>query len=128
MALDALTTGAPPVDADPDVWLRTQFETLGVREAPDLDLLEAEDLLPDPARLTGSPAWEVERTLDEFPRSWRYQDGVYDVQVRALAAKVVLVASNKVAKRAKDPPRHVLPGFRGFSVILSNASREVRLR
>ena len=123
--LERLACDAPP---PLEVWLRARLEALGVEAGGDLDLLEVDDLVPDVAAETGVASWDLERLTADFPREWLWQDGRYVCEVRAAAGRVSLVATNKVAKRAKDPPKHVVPSFRGFVVELVNGSRRVRVR
>ena len=117
--------GAVP---DSTQWLRDRFEALGVVESSDLQLVEAEDLLPDLEADTGLSAWELDSLQQAFPATWTHDGATYRCEVLVKRALVRLVLAKKATKRVKDPPRGALPKFRGFAVELRDGSRVVRLR
>ncbi|MFT6400536.1 MAG: hypothetical protein ACJAYU_005314 [Bradymonadia bacterium] len=116
------------VPETPEDWLRAQFEELGVREASDLELVEADDLLPDVAKRTGAAEWDVDEIRQAFPLEWTFDGATYSCEVLARRRIVRLRLVAKATKRVKDPPRNALPAFKGFAVELHVGSRTLRLR
>ncbi|MFT4702588.1 MAG: ATP-dependent helicase HrpB, partial [Bradymonadia bacterium] len=120
--------GKGKAPAEPGVWLRERLEELGVQDPEDTTLIGADDLLPDVEADTGMAAWDLERLLGEMPRTWEYLGAQYSCDVNPVAARVTLRPANKAARGAKEPPRSVLPSYRGFRIFYEKASRVVQLR
>ena len=118
----------PPVSSDPEEWLTQRFANLGLQTNEDFALLENEDLVPKLDRETGIPVWAYQPLVDAFPRMWTYQGAVYRCEVVPSSRKVVLSPHNAAARKAKEPPRTVLPRFHDFSVLFRQASRILKLR
>ena len=112
---------------DERVWLVSRLEALGLESCDELELLGADDLMPD---LSASGLGEDEQAslLADMPRVWVYLGGSYRCEVQARSRKVWIEPIDATAKKAKEPPREVLPRLRGFGVMYRQASRVVRLR
>jgi hypothetical protein len=110
------------------VWLVQRLEALGLERCEELELIGGEDLYPVLDQWSGAGAWELDALCVELPRLWRYQGGLYRCEVQVRARRVWLEPADAVAKRAKEPPRDVLPRFRGFTVMYRQASRVLELR
>lgn len=117
----------PPL-ADPQEWLAARIALLGVERASDLALLEADDLTPELAAVTGIPDWVTSPIVDDFPRLWTYQGATYTCDVSPSSGKVTLEPCDATARKAGEPPARVLPRFRNFKVVFRQASRVLRLR
>jgi len=112
--------GGDPVEDDPEGWLRARFRELGVEAPDDLELIEAEDLLPP--ELDGYTRSELDR---RFPRSLRLPDGVYAVEYRVGAQEVVLVPPRGITK---VPVSRDLPPWEGWRVSCRVRNRTSRIR
>ena len=115
-------------EVEPVQWLEDRLHTLGVETSKDLSLLEASDLVSDVEEMTAVPQWVVQPLMDDFPRLWTHHGATYRCVVLPAARKVVLHPENAAAKKAGEPPRGVVPRFRGFGVDFQQASRRVKLR
>jgi ATP-dependent helicase HrpB len=109
-------------------WLVGRLEELGLESCEELELLEAEDLMPELVALTGVYLVEIDALLEDFPRVWECQGAPYICQVYPRQRKVEITPANKTAKQAKEPPANMLPRFQGFRVMYRQASRVVTLR
>lgn len=113
---------------EPEEFLRARLRELELEECDELELLEADDLLPDLPRLTGIAAYELEEFAVDFPRVWEHLGARYSCKVSVAARRVTMEPLNQAAKKGKDPGRDVIPRFRGFRVMYRKASRVVALR
>ncbi|MEO0479206.1 MAG: helicase-related protein [Planctomycetota bacterium] len=128
---DPLTDDRPAPESPPDdeeAWLATRLQTLGVESTADLSLLEPSDLLPDLEALTGIAAWAAEPVLKAFPRSWKYDGGLYSCTVLPAQRTVQLQPMDAKARKRKEPPATALPRFFGFRVTYQQGSRRLTLR
>ncbi|MEM7201361.1 MAG: helicase-related protein [Planctomycetota bacterium] len=128
---DPLTEYGPAPQSPPDdeeAWLAARLATLGVECAADLALLNASDLLPDLAAVTGVPGWAAEPLLKDFPRLWKHNGGLYSCTVLHRQSTVLLEPVDAKARKLKEPPVGSLPRLRGYCVIYKQASRRLTLR
>ena len=119
---------AGPQPEDPAAWLAQRIATLGVETDRDLELLEAEDLLPDLEAETDVPRWELDPLLKDFPRIWTDRGGAYCCTVEPGLRRVTLEPLDAAAKKLKEPSASALPRFRGFQVVYQQGSRRLVLR
>ncbi len=116
-ALNGLDQPAPA----PLEWLQSRLAALGVEDADDLELLEADDL-----SFPGIPDWERPRFDERYPRQWSLP-GLeltvhYDVPRRRVTVE-------QVSGNARKPPeRWQLPAWPGWRVWFRKASRELEIR
>jgi len=123
--------GVPPAPAAPKAWLAQRLETLGLEGPADLELLDDDDLVPDPEALVrelGLDQREAEALRRDFPRTWTHADARYVCHVDLERRRVTLEPDNKRARSVNEPPAQLLPRFRGFGVAYQKASRRVKLR
>ena len=110
-------------EALPEVgaWLRARLEEVGVEEPDDLQLLEAEDLMPPAV-----PAWEAERLDKEFPAELNLGDGRYRLAYD-VGRKVCTL--HQIGGQRKDaPPARMLPRLTGWRLDWAHKNRTRRLR
>ncbi|MBL4687260.1 MAG: ATP-dependent RNA helicase [Nannocystaceae bacterium] len=115
---------------DPVAVVTGRLVRLGVTSAEDVELLAASDLAPDAdttALERGIDAREPASLLRDFPRLWSFEGTRFACGVDFSRRCVVIEPVRSVGK-GREPPRAVLPRFRGFSVEYRKASRRVRLR
>ncbi len=112
----------------PQAFLSGRLSELGLTTSDELELLEADDLRPDVVSLTKLAAWDIDPLREDFPRIWTYQSCDYACSVNLAARRVTIEPANKAARSRKEPPRGVLPRFRGFSVVFKQDSRTLPLR
>ena len=117
-------------DDDPErtKLLLERLETLGLTSCGDLELIDGTDLRPDLVSHFETMPEQLQDFAKDFPRVWSYQGAEYRVQAHPGKRLIVLEPANHVAKKAKDPPKSVLPRFRGFSVKYHGGGRQVTLR
>jgi ATP-dependent helicase HrpB len=113
---------------DPQEFLSGRLRELGLTTSDELALLEPDDLRPDLAGLTRLASWDLDALREDFPRIWTYQSSDYACAVNLAARRVTIEPANKAARSRKEPPRGVLPRFRGFSVVFRQDSRTLPLR
>ena len=102
-------------------WLLERLRELGVEEAGDLDLLDAEDLLPPVLPPT------LKQKLDEaFPRRLSTGSGRFRVRYDLTKKEVTLEPVDR--KLTAPPALGALPSFRGFRVRVQQHSRSWVLR
>lgn len=118
----------PEPITDPAAWLAAHLEDLGVEQQADLDLLDADDIVPDLASTLGVSAWALEPLCAAFSPRFVHQGGQYDVRVHPARRTVDLVAADKKAMGQKTIPLHVLPRYMGFKVAHVRVSRRTMLR
>jgi ATP-dependent helicase HrpB len=116
-----------PVPPDEKGWLISRLAALGLEESAELEMISMEDLLPDLSP-SGLDEEEQRAMLTDFPRMWLYMGGIYECQLQPRLRRAWLEPIDETSKKAKLPPRELLPRFRGFSVMYRQASREVQLR
>lgn len=122
-------TGAKlgPAPEDERAWLVERLGALGLETCDELELLSGDDLVPD-LSASGLSDEELASLLADFPRVWVYLGGSFACEVQPRARKVWIEPIDQTAKKAKEPPREVLPRFRGFGVMYRQASRVLKLR
>jgi ATP-dependent helicase HrpB len=122
------TPGAlPEPPADEQAWLVSRLESLGLESCDELELISADDLMPE-LSASGLGVDELAALLTDFPRVWVYLGGAFRCEVQPRSRKVWIEPIDATAKKAKEPPREVLPRFRTFGIMYRQASRVVRLR
>ncbi|MEM1347389.1 MAG: hypothetical protein AAGI01_02460, partial [Myxococcota bacterium] len=109
-------------------YLADRLFGLGLRTNEELQLLEPDDLRVDLASMTGIYAHELEELAREFPRVWEHLGAEYTCTPNPAARRVLMEPGNRAAKDRGEPPKELLPRFRGFSVVYKQASRSLRLR
>ena len=122
----ALSSNALPTD--PQVFLSTRLQEIGLEQNEDLPLLSPDDILPDLLRWTGLHEWDLQELETDFPRRWFDQGGTYRCTVRPKTRRVILEPLDATAKKAPDPSPQRLPRFRNFHVDFQKASRLITLR
>ncbi|MEM6291480.1 MAG: helicase-related protein [Myxococcota bacterium] len=118
----------PPPPEDAHTHLASRLDTLGVAELGDLELLEADDVIPDPVSMAieaGLDPRDATSLPKELPRRLEIPGGRYACVVSLAARSVEL---HPVEGTKKEPAVGLLPRFRGFSVTFVKASRRQRLR
>jgi ATP-dependent helicase HrpB len=90
-------------------WLLARLEGLGLEEPEDVELVDAQDLLP-PAL----PEHLAERLAKEYPPTVELGDASYRVEYQPLRRKVILHLVR--GQRRSPPPRQYLPRFPGLTV------------
>ena len=118
----------PAAPESAEALLRARFETLGVQNYEDLDLLETEDVLPslDEMAVTAGMDPRLAHALpQEFPRIVEVPGGRYACTVDVSTRTVEL---EPIGGTKKEPSASLLPRFRGFSVVFVKASRRLKLR
>jgi hypothetical protein len=121
-------TSSAPAPTDAAAWLTQRLATLGVESAADLALLDADDLVPDPAAATGVPEWVAEPIVKAFPRVWMHEGGQYACTVQAVSRTVEIEPIDGKARKQKEPSVAALPRFQGFRVVYVQGSRRLTLR
>lgn len=99
------------LSTDVEAHLAAALERLGLEAPEDLELLEAEDLLPPEL-----PAHLAERIEREYPRTVTLGDATYRVEYETGARKAILHMVKGHRKTA--PPRQYLPRFPGFRLVV----------
>jgi hypothetical protein len=113
---------------EPRVWLESRLDALGLSEAEELALIEPAELLPNLSALSGLADDELAAMIKDFPRQWTYMGGLYSCEIQPRTRHAWIEPLDETSKKAKLPPRELLPRFRGYGVMYKQASREVRLR
>jgi len=102
-------------------WVAGRLETLGLERGDELELLSADDLLPDPL-----DPWDQEKLDRSHPRRLELPDATYRLDYHPRRRVLELV---RVSGRRKEPPplRFVptLPGWR-IEVVVKNVRRTLR--
>ena len=102
-------------------WLTERLETLELNDPTELELLEAEDLLPDPV-----PAHLAPRLERDFPASVTVGDAryrcAYDVR------RKVCVLHQVSGLRKDPPPTRLLPRVPGWGIEWEHKNRVRRIR
>ncbi len=117
MGLEAMEAAPAPLD----VWVRARLEELGVEGGDDLELLAADDLLPEEL------PFHVRGILEsEFPLRVDLGDSVYEARYNLSLKQVQLLL--KKGNRTKPPPRSFLPRFPGLTVFIEAGRTMHRIR
>ena len=102
-------------------WLTERLETLELNDPTELDLLEAEDLLPEPV-----PAHLAPRLERDFPATVTVGDAryrcAYDVR------RKVCVLHQVSGLRKDPPPTRLLPRVPGWGIEWEHKNRVRRIR
>ena len=117
-----------PVPEDAQAYVCETLAALGLETNEEIELVAIDDLLPKLDAVTGSPAWDLDRLVSEFPREWTYLGATYACRYQFRGGRVVLTPRTSKSAKAKPPAASVLPKFGGFRVFLEQASRRVQLR
>lgn len=102
-------------------WLAGRLAALGVEDAGDIALLEADDL-----RFEGVPPWEREAFDRRYPRRVALTDLAMSVHYEPRRKAITLVREG--GHRRRDPQRWELPAWPGWRVFYQSASRVVPIR
>lgn len=108
------------IDLDPQAWLRSKVDALGMEAQEDVQLVDAEDLLP-PAL----PFHLEEAVERDYPSRVDLGEAKYEVQYDLGSKRAVLVL--KAGGRHKAPPRRYLPRFPGLKVSIQAGGTMVDL-
>ena len=106
-------TLAPLVElpSEPEAWLATTLERLGVEEPGDVELFDRDDVLPPEV-----PEYYAERLRREYPRRIDLQDATYEVEYQPASRKAVLHLIR--GQRRTPPPRQYLPRLPGLTLVV----------
>lgn len=102
-------------------WLQERLAELGVEEAEDLALVEAEDL-----RFPGIPEWERPEFERQYPAVVSLHDLVMDARYEPRRKRVLL--EHREGTRKAEPRRWELPNWQGWKVVYKRGSRVVDVR
>lgn len=112
----------------PEAFVRQQLDALGVEQAADLSVLQADDLRPPLSHWTGLAQWELQRLRDTFPRYWTHQGAHYRCELNPARRRVILVPLDKTARRRQEPVAKTVPRFGGFAVYFDKGGSRVKIR
>jgi len=113
---------------DVAAFLCARLGALGVETVADLDLLEAEDVLPSVTEMAVEAGMDPRLATSlpqDFPRTVEIPGGRYACAVDVSTRTVELTP---IEGTKKEPSASLLPRFRGFSVVFVKASRRLKLR
>ncbi|MEL6344574.1 MAG: helicase-related protein [Myxococcota bacterium] len=107
----------PPLD----VWLLARLEEVGVSSTEDLDLLEAEDILPEqPDEMT------QHQIARRYPQTLTIGDARY--RIRYDVSRQVATLHQVSGLRKTPPPERTLPRLPGWTIKLFHKNRTTTLR
>ncbi len=112
-------------------FLTERLRSAGLTELDELQLLDGDDLRPDVdarALERGIAPRALRALREDFPRRFSFGGNIYDCEVQLQTRRVTLHAHRIGGRGGGEPPVHVLPRYRGFSVEYVKASRRLRLR
>ena len=112
--------GQPPL-APMRAWLTERLTTLDLQATDELDLLEDEDLLPEPIE-----PWVAEKLDRDFPAELRLGDAHY--RCRYDVRRKVCVLQQVSGLRKEPPPTRLLPSVPGWGMEWAHKNRIRRIR
>ena len=119
-SLAAQLDGATPW-ASLEAWLLHRLETLGMESVEDLELLEAEDILPD-----ALPPYVAEQLARHYPPELSIGDARYRISYDPSRREATL--KQIAGLRKTPPPDHYLPRLPGWRILLNHKKRLRTLR
>ena len=102
-------------------WLEDRLAGMGVEEPGDLDLVEAEDLLPEEL-----DPYSRDRLRRDFPERISTGDATYELEYRVAEGTIVLHQVAGLRKTA--PPEHIWPRRHGWKLVWLYKNRERSLK
>lgn len=113
---------------DPESFLASQFQLLGVEQLEDTELLEPEDVRPPLDEWTRVDVFTLQEFVDSFPRQWEHHGAVYQCSVFPRKRLVQMEPANNSASKKQEPNARLIPRFHNFKVEFRKASRRIVLR